>query len=94
MLTAAQTTQNIEILRLESWVYGKYTVATLVNIPQISDSNLEMGRYSPQPGVSRIIWESWQHCLLNRPCHGFWHYLDEWANMWEMYVFVWESNVE
>ena len=58
MLTAAQTTQNIEILRLESRVYRKYTVATLVNISQLPDSNLETGRYSPKPGVSQIIWES------------------------------------
>ena len=58
MLTAAQTMQNIEILRLESRVYRKYTVATLVNTPQLSDSNLEMGRYSLKPGVSWIIWES------------------------------------
>ena len=44
MLTAAQTMQNIEILRLESRVNRKYTVATLVNILQLSDCNLEMGR--------------------------------------------------
>ena len=55
MLTAAQTMQNIEILQLESRVYRKYTVATLVNTPQLSDSNLEMGRYSLKPGVSWII---------------------------------------
>ena len=38
-------------------------IATLVIIREISDSNLETGRYGPKPGVSRIIRESWQQGL-------------------------------
>ena len=34
-------------------------IATLVIIWEISDSNLETGRYSPKSGVSQIIRESW-----------------------------------
>ena len=29
-----------------------------------------------------------------RPCHGFRRHLDEQANVWEITVFVWESNVQ
>ena len=32
----------------------------LVIIPKISDSKLKTGKYGPKPGVSWIIWESWQ----------------------------------
>ena len=36
-------------------------IATLAIIREISDSNLETGRYGPKSGVSRIIRESGQH---------------------------------
>ena len=36
-------------------------IATLAIIREISDSNLETGRYGPKSGVSWIIRESWQH---------------------------------
>ena len=60
-VTVAQTTQNIWKLMV-----GKSSVqeiATLAIIREISDSNLETGRYSPKSGVFRIIRESWQHCM-------------------------------
>ena len=37
-------------------------VTALAIIWEISDSNLETGRYGPKSGVSPIIWESRQHC--------------------------------
>ena len=37
-------------------------VTALAIIWEISDSNLETGRYGPKSGVSQIIWESRQHC--------------------------------
>ena len=55
----AQTTQNIW-----KFMVGKSSVqeiAILVIIWEISDSNLETGRYGPESGISRIIRESWQH---------------------------------
>ena len=36
-------------------------IATWVIIWEISDSNLETGRYGPKSGVTLIIRESWQH---------------------------------
>ena len=57
-MLAAQTTQNIEILQSILQFYSLQEIATLVNILEISDSNLEIGRYGPKPGVSRIIQES------------------------------------
>ena len=45
-----------EISLSESQVYKKWQ--TLVIIREISDSNLETGRYSSKAGVSRIIRES------------------------------------
>ena len=36
-------------------------IATWAIIREISDSNLETGRYGPKSGVSRIIRESGQH---------------------------------
>ena len=59
MLIVAQTTQNIW-----NFMVGKSSlqeIATLAIIREISDSNLETGRYGPKSGVSRIIRESWQH---------------------------------
>ena len=56
-VTVAQTTQNIW-----KFMVGKSSlqeIATLAIIREISDSNLETGRYSPKSGVSRIIRESW-----------------------------------
>ena len=41
-------------------------IATLAIIREISDSNLETGRYSPKSGVSRISRESWQHCCCDK----------------------------
>ena len=55
----AQTTQNIW-----KFMVGKSSIqeiAILVIIWEISDSNLETGRYGPESGISRIIRESWQH---------------------------------
>ena len=52
-------------------------IATLAIIREISDSNLETGRYGPKSGVSWIIRESWQlwfllstglHETSRRPC--------------------------
>ena len=57
-MLAAQTTQNIEILQSILQFYSLQEIATLVNILETSDSNLETGRYGPKPGVSRIIQES------------------------------------
>ena len=57
-MLAAQTTQNIEILQSILQFYSLQEIATLVNILEISDSNLETGRYGPKPGVFRIIQES------------------------------------
>ena len=56
MLRVAQTTQKIR-----NFMVGKSSlqeIATLAIIPEISDSNLETGRYGPKSGVSRIIRES------------------------------------
>ena len=56
MLTAAQTTQHIS-----NFMVGKSSlqeITSLAIIREISDSNLESGRYSSKSGVSRIIWES------------------------------------
>ena len=57
----AQTTQNIWNFMPESLVYKKWQ--TLAIMREISDSNLETGKYGPKSGVSRIIQESWQRCL-------------------------------
>ena len=60
MSTVAQTMQNIW-----NFMVGKLSlqeIATLAIIQEISYSNLETGRYSPQSGVPRIIRENWQHC--------------------------------
>ena len=59
MLTVAQITQNILPLMVEK--SSLQEIATLAIIWEISDSNLETGRYGPKSGVSRIIRESWQH---------------------------------
>ena len=59
----AQTTQNIW-----KFMVGKSSlqeIAILVIIWEISDSNLETGRYGPESGISRIIRESWQHWICN-----------------------------
>ena len=47
MLTIAQTTQTIE----------SKEITILAIIQEISDSNLETGRYGPKSGVSWIIRE-------------------------------------
>ena len=57
----AQTTQNIWNFMPESLVYKKWQ--TLAIMREISDSNLETGKYGPKSGVSRIIQESWQRYL-------------------------------
>ena len=60
-LIEAQTTQNIW-----NFMVGKSSlqeIATLAIIQEISDSNMETGRYGPKSGVSRIIQESWQHWI-------------------------------
>ena len=38
-------------------------IATLAIIREISDPDLETGRYGPKSGVSQIMRESWQHCM-------------------------------
>ena len=58
----AQTTQNIWNLLSESQLYKKWQNSAIIQ--GISYSNLETGRYGPKSGVSQIIRESWQHCLL------------------------------
>ena len=40
-------------------------IAILAIVREISDYNLETGRYRPKSGVSRIIQESWQHWILS-----------------------------
>ena len=59
MLTVAQTTQNIWNFMVRKSSLPE--IAALAIIWEISDSNLETGRYGPKSGVSRIIRESWQH---------------------------------
>ena len=59
ILIVAPTKQNIW-----NFMVGKSSpqeIATLAIIGEMSDSNLETGRYGPKSGVSRIIQESWQH---------------------------------
>ena len=56
---AAQTMQNIW-----NFMVGKTSVqeiAILAIIREVSDSNIETGRYSPKSGVCWIIQESWQY---------------------------------
>ena len=56
MLTVAQAMQNIL-----HFMVGKSSlqeIATLAIIQEISDSNLETGRYSPKSGVFLMIQES------------------------------------
>ena len=66
LMLTAKTTQSIwNILLLESQVYKKWQSSVI--ILEISDSNLESGRYGPKSGFSRIIWESWQPCFCLRP---------------------------
>ena len=66
LMLTAKTTQSIwNILLLESQVYKKWQSSVI--ILEISDSNLESGRYGPKSGVSQIIWESWQPCFCLRP---------------------------
>jgi len=57
----AQTTQNIWNFMPESLVYKKWQTSAFIQ--EISDSNLETGKYGPKSGDSRIILERWQHCL-------------------------------
>ena len=59
MLTVAQTTQNIWNFMVRKSSLPE--IAALAIIWEISDSNLETGRYGPKSGVSQIIRESWQH---------------------------------
>ena len=48
-------------------------IATLAIIREISDSNLETGRYGPKSGLSRIIQESWQYCICpSAGVHSTW----------------------
>ena len=59
MLTVAQTTRNIWNFMVEK--LSLQEIATSVIIQEISDSNLDTGRYGTKSGVSWIIWDSWQH---------------------------------
>ena len=66
MLTVAQTMKNTS-----NFMVGKSSlqeIAPLAIIWEISDSHLENGRYGPNSGVSRIIRESWPHCV--QPCNS------------------------
>ena len=56
MLTVAQTMQNNRNFMVGKWSLQE--IATLALIRELSDSNLETGRYGPKSGVSRIIRES------------------------------------
>ena len=37
-------------------------ISTMAIMREISDSNLDTGRYGPKSAISRIIQESWQLC--------------------------------
>ena len=55
--------QNIwNFIVRESRVYKKWQILAIIQ--EISDSNLETRRWGSKSGVSRIIWESWQHSML------------------------------
>ena len=66
LMLTAKTTQNIW-----NFIVGKSSLQEMVNFADypwdLSDSNLESGRYDPKSGVSRIIRESWQPCFCLRP---------------------------
>ena len=65
LMLTAKTMQNIWY-----FIVGKSSLqemATLAIILEISDSNLESGRYRPKSGVSGIIQESWQLYFCLRP---------------------------
>ena len=65
LMLTAKTMQNIW-----NFIVGKSSLqemATLAIILEISDSNLESGRYRPKSGVSGIIQESWQLYFCLRP---------------------------
>ena len=58
---------NANYLKFYSGKVESTAIATLaIIIPEISDSNLETRRYSPNSGVSGIIRKSWQHCTHDR----------------------------
>ena len=46
----------------DSRVYNKWQPSAIIR--EISDSNLETGRYGPKSGASRIIRESWLHSVI------------------------------
>ena len=60
-------------------------IATLVIIREISDSNLETGRYTYSP-KSRVIRESWQHSQQQNETSGGNNFL---GLLWEFLVVVW-----
>ena len=65
LMLTAKTMQNIW-----NFIVGKSSLqemATSVIILEISDSNLESGRYGPKSGVSGIIRERWQSYFCLRP---------------------------
>ena len=65
LMLTAKTMQNIW-----NFIVGKSSLqemATSAIILEISDSNLESGRYGPKSGVSGIIRESWQPYFCLRP---------------------------
>ena len=66
----AKTTQNSwNFEYCQKVVYWNEEVTTSKIIQEISNSNLETGRYGPKSGLAQIIQESWQHCISLRP-HG------------------------
>ena len=57
MLTV-YSSKNAKYLKFCGWKSSLQEIATLAITREISDSNLETGRYGPKSGVSRIIRES------------------------------------
>ena len=64
MIHVNSSSNNAKYLKFCCWEVESTEIATLTIAREISDSNLEAGRYGPKSGVSQIIQESWQHCTL------------------------------
>ena len=68
-----QTQPTFEIALTESPIYKKLQTSAITR--DISDSNLETGRSVSKSGVSRIIQESWQHCMDSAWHLTFWPWI-------------------
>ena len=65
-------TFNIWLANISNFVVGKSSLQEIVPLAillEISDSNLETGRYGQKSGASQFILESWQHCVQS--CSSF-----------------------